>query len=128
RCGHRAQDLVALLVIAFVVEEDDRERLVCTGIMEKKHLGRIHPLGLFAALDLALQRGHPIGVDSVERNDACQCHRILLWLSLRAHASGAGSASAATVRQLRCVPGTSSSRSSRAAESRAPWTPAGYWT
>src|SRR4029077_9787459 len=127
RCGHRAQDLVALLVIAFVVEEDDRERLVCTGIMEKKHLGRIHPLRLFASLDLALERCHPIRVDSVERNDACQCHRILLWLSLRAYASAASSARAATVRQSRGVRETSSTRWSRAAESRDPWTPAGYW-
>src|SRR5262249_59449684 len=118
----------AVAVVVLVVEEDDRERLIGIRVVQEQHLGRVHPLRLFALLDLARQLRRPLGAHTVERDNTCQCHGILPWLSRRAYASEASSASAATVRQLRCVPVTPRRRSSRAAESFAFWTPEPYCT
>ena len=76
--GHRAQRGIACPVVVLVVEELDRHRLLGLGVVEQEDLGNGQALWKIIALDPAADFLYPLLIDSIERYDACECHRNLL--------------------------------------------------
>ena len=122
RCGHRAEELVAGPVVVLVVEEDDRDGALSPRdrggsiiSVAGRPSGRSPPsISLFSAAIRSASM--PSNVTTVPVPSISP----FAWVSARAYASAASSASATTVRQFRSVAGTPSSDSMRAFERREP--------
>src|SRR5262249_48084536 len=65
---------VPLLVVVLALEEDQRERLLRLGIMEKQHLRRRQILRTLALVHIASEVRHPLGANPIERHNAYKRH------------------------------------------------------
>src|SRR3954470_21397637 len=76
--GHRAERLVAALVVVLVLEEDEHQRLFGIGIVKRDDFLGGNVVRALAARDLSLHLGHPFAADAFEGHDSCERHSCLL--------------------------------------------------
>src|SRR6266542_639665 len=76
---HRTQDLVGFPVVVLVLENDDHERLLGLGVVERDQLRRRgEALRRLATLHLTVHLVHPVRAHAVERHHTCKRHQSLL--------------------------------------------------
>src|SRR3989442_358488 len=74
---HRAQGLVALLVVLIALEDDHDGRLLGVGVVEDDDLGRRHSLRRLTLFDLLAHLVHPVLADPFEGHNTCERHASL---------------------------------------------------
>jgi hypothetical protein len=93
RPGVSAAGIASSAALPFVVvlrlEEHDRERLLARGIVQDHELAGGKVVGPLARLDPLPLLLHVVGVDALERHDACKCHNTSLTGSRGAYALAA---------------------------------------